>query len=147
MIDEIVNNAIVQGVDVPKAKSVYMDENNRNWAENYTECPTVNYALTPETNFTSNITFGLRVLGAVETDFTCAGYCRNSTFFTFSNLTYGAPHSHCHESITEYVSDMTTAVAATMWTSSALTLGAFIYLALLLTRKDNHLTEPLLGDK
>jgi hypothetical protein len=43
-------------------------------------------------NATGLTKFGMDAMGAVETDFKCAGMCQVSTFYTFSNVTRGPPY-------------------------------------------------------
>jgi hypothetical protein len=124
-----------------------MNVKNNKYVEKYPECPLVDIVLTPDTNFTNNVTFGLKALGAVEHDFQCAGFCRNSTFFSFSNVTLGQPTQHCHEGITTYVEDKRTQFAAFFWPASAAMLGAAIYITCMVMKKKHRLTEPLLGHK
>lgn len=43
-------------------------------------------------NATGMVKFGMDAMGAVETDFHCAGMCGTSPFYTFSNVTRGPPY-------------------------------------------------------
>lgn len=107
----------------------------------------MNLVLGANTNFTNNITFAFNILGAVETDFNCAGFCRTSKYFTFSNVTRGPPTQSCTVAINEWMSSAVTLASVFFWIFFVLTLAAFV-LTIVLTRKPiSELESPLLGNK
>jgi hypothetical protein len=65
------------------------------WAHNYQDCNLTQAVLDVSeyvlTNATKNAKFGMTALGAVETDFACAGMCGESSFFSFSEVSRGPP--------------------------------------------------------
>jgi len=66
-----------------------------NFSTNFQDCPGVNSVLSNDNGKLANATglanFGLEAMGAVETDFSCAGMCGNSYLYTFSDVTRGPP--------------------------------------------------------
>lgn len=92
------------------------------------------------------MTLGLEALGAMEQDFMCAGMCDLSRYYTFSDVSIGKPSITCKEAVTDVVSSNATFAAIWFWIFTVLTLGCFIVIAMMSSRKyHDDLVEPLIG--
>jgi len=98
---------------------------------------------------TTYVNLGLTALGAIEDDFGCAGMCRKSTYYSFSDASKGLVDEYCQKQITNWLRDAAPYTAGWMWTFGILTLLCAIFMCLL-WQKDEHVligSSPLLGHK
>lgn len=70
----------------------------------------------------SQLSLGIQVLDAVERDFDCAGFCLNSKFYAFSEVSKGPPTQTCVKGINTV---MDKAATITLWS------GMFFFVATL----------------
>lgn len=87
---------------------------------------------------------GLNILGAVEKDFECAGYCKLSPFYSFSTVSNGPPFQNCTVGINKV---MEKSARITLW--SGITFGIVGIIGFILTmyyifQRKGDLEEPLL---
>lgn len=82
---------------------------NQHGAQNFTSCSNwktvLKGAALLDEDTVSNVTFGLNALGAVENEFTCAGFCKKSIFYTFSEVDNGPPFQNCTIALSEFAED------------------------------------------
>jgi len=101
-------------------------------------------------NITNNTKFGVNALGAVESDFNCAGMCKNTTLFTFSNVTVGPPtiygeFGNCSYALENFANNVAKTAKTWYWIFFSVLTVAALYLSSLWWKDHNHLHSPLLG--
>jgi len=84
-------------------------------------------------------------MGAVETDFTCAGMCGTSYLYAFSEVSRGPPGQNCSVAVSEFVDNVTSKMSCWCWTFGVLILFVSIFSSFLWRSKGNELDSPLLG--
>ena len=89
--------------------------------------------------------FALGAMGGVEYDFNCAGMCKTSTYFTFSNVTKGAPTQNCSVAVEHFAHEVGKTAKAWFWVFFTFIFLAAVYFCPLWSKDYNHLSSPLLG--
>lgn len=117
--------------------------------ENFQDCPGVNQTLASDNvilqNITENVNFGVNALGAIEYDLKCAGFCTQSPFYTFSNVTWGPTYQNCSIAIENFAENAAHTVQVFNWITFSIVFLSALYLTTLWFEKYNQLHSPLLG--
>jgi len=87
----------------------------------------------------------MTALGAVETDFGCAGMCGESSFYSFSEVSRGPPTQNCSIAVTNFVSEVSSSAKGWFWSFASIIFVCGVYLSFYWSEKHNKLESPLLG--